>query len=366
MSEAKKVRVAINGFGRIGRAALKIALEKPEVEVVAINDLTNPVILAHLLKYDTTYGTYPRNVHILLDGKEVYLEQYRGDDDFYTQEAKEKHLVIDDKVTCQMFSEKDPTVLPWKELEVDVVLECTGFFTKDDAAKAHIEAGARKVVVSAPTKGGNAEMFLFGANHEEYDGQELVSNASCTTNCISPVLSVMHANFTVIKSLMTTVHAVTSGQNIVDGPPNPRKPDMRRARAAGWNMIPTSTGAAKATTKVIPALEGMLDGVAIRVPVITGSLADITMLVEKKTTVEEVNDALVAAARKSFYRNVLKTTYEPIVSSDIIGSTFSSIVDLSLTKVVDGDFVKVFSWYDNEWGYTNRLVEMSILTGTHK
>lgn len=362
MSETK-IKIAINGFGRIGRAAFKIAMEKTELEVVAINDLTNPVVLAHLLKYDTTYGIYPREVKVNIDGKDINLDDFRGDSEFYQNIGEKNTLVVDDDIKCHMFAEKDPTQLPWKDLGVDVVLECTGFFTKDDAAKAHVQAGAKKVVVSAPTKGGTAGTFLIGGNHDKYDGNELVSNASCTTNCISPVMSVMEKNFGILKSAMTTIHAVTTTQNLLDVAPGPRKPDMRRARAATWNMIPTSTGAAKATAEVIPELDGIFDGIAIRVPVITGSITDVTMVVEKKTSVEEVNQAFVAAMKDPFYKGVLKATYEPLVSSDIIGSTYSSIVDLGLTKVIDGDLVKILAWYDNEWGYSNRLVEMAMLTG---
>ena len=357
---SQKVRLAINGFGRIGRDAFKIALENPSIEIVAVNDLANPVVLAHLLKYDTAYGTYPRDVAIKLDDKTISLSSNRGDPEFFKQSGQDNYIVVDDALSFKVLAEKDPAALPWKELGVDVVLECTGFFVKDDAASAHITAGARKVIVSAPTKGGNAETFLLGANHEAYSGQELISNASCTTNCISPVISVLHSKFKVLKAGMTTVHASTSGQNVVDGPPNPRKPDMRRARAAAWNIIPTSTGAAKAAGKVIPDLKSTFDGIAIRVPIITGSLSDITMIVSKKTSVEEINNALIEASKKPFYKKVLTTTYEPIVSSDIVGSTYSSIVDLSMTKVIDGDLVKVLAWYDNEWGYSNRLVELAV------
>jgi glyceraldehyde 3-phosphate dehydrogenase len=296
-----------------------------------------------------------------MDGKDIYLHDSKGNPEFFTQLGKEHHLIVDNALACVLLSEKDPVNLPWKDLDVDVVLECTGFFVKDDAAKAHIEAGAKKVVVSAPTKGGTAQTLLLGANHDSYSGNDLISNASCTTNCVSPVVSVLHKKFGIVKSALTTIHAVTAGQNVVDGPPNPKKPDMRRARAAGWNMVPTSTGAAKATAEVIPELKGMFDGIAIRVPIITGSISDITMLLAKKTTVEEVNNALEEASKKPFYEGILKTTYEPIVSSDIIGSTYSSIVDLSMTKVIDGDLVKILAWYDNEWGYSNRLVEMALL-----
>ncbi len=351
-------KIAINGFGRIGRAALKIALEKPDLEVVAINDLTNHRVLAHLLKYDSAYGIFPKEVYIEEDGKKVYLTASKGDSEFFTQSGQDNFLVVDKK-RIKVLSEKEPANLPWKELEVDVVLECTGFFVENDSARAHIDAGAKKVIVSAPTKGGATETFLLGVNEESYKGQDVISNASCTTNCISPVVALIHSNFKVLKAVMTTVHAITSGQNVVDGPPSPRKPDLRRARAAGFNMIPTTTGAAKATTQVIPELKGLFDGVAIRVPIITGSISDVTMLVEKKTTAEEINETFVKAMKDPKYEGILAATYEPLVSSDIIRSPFSAIVDLSMTKVIDGDLVKVMAWYDNEWGYSCRLVEMA-------
>ena len=353
-------RLAINGFGRIGRASLKIAYQKPDVLVVAINDLTNPRILAHLLKYDSAYGIYDKEIYIEEDGKRVNLSDNKGDQEkFFSQTGKENYIVVDGKKT-RVFSEKDPAALPWKDLTIDVVLECTGRFTKDDAALSHVTAGAKKVVVSAPTKGGSIQTFLMGVNEDMYLGQNAVSNASCTTNCISPVVRVMHTNFKILKSVMTTVHAITAEQNVVDGPPPPLHPDMRRARASAFNMVPTSTGAAKATTQAITDLEGKFDGIAIRVPVITGSISDVTMVVGKKTTVDEVNAAFLKAKTDPKYKGVLDATFEPIVSSDIIGSPYSAIVDLSMTKVIDGDLVKVLAWYDNEWGYSNRLVEMAL------
>ena len=353
-------RLAINGFGRIGRASLKIAYQKSDVLVVAINDLTNPRILAHLLKYDSAYGIYDKEIYIEEDGKRVNLSDNKGDQEkFFSQTGKENYIVVDGKKT-RVFSEKDPAALPWKDLTIDVVLECTGRFTKDDAALSHVTAGAKKVVVSAPTKGGSIQTFLMGVNEDMYLGQNAVSNASCTTNCISPVVRVMHTNFKILKSVMTTVHAITAEQNVVDGPPPPLHPDMRRARASAFNMVPTSTGAAKATTQAITDLEGKFDGIAIRVPVITGSISDVTMVVEKKTTVDEVNAAFLKAKTDPKYKGVLDATFEPIVSSDIIGNPFSAIVDLSMTKVIDGDLVKVLAWYDNEWGYSNRLVEMAL------
>ncbi len=354
-------RLAINGFGRIGRASLKIALEKDGVEIVAINDLTNPRILAHFLKYDSAYGVYEKDVWVEEDGKIVKLEDNAGEKDFFSQTGKENYLVVDGKKS-RVLSEKDPLKLPWGALKIDTVLECTGRFTENDSAKAHITAGAKKVVISAPTKGGDTQTFLIGVNDSQYLGQNIISNASCTTNCISPVIAVMHSKFKVLKAVMSTVHAITANQSVVDGPPTGDKPDMRRSRAAGYNISPTSTGAAKATIKAIPELEGKFDGIALRVPIITGSISDITMLVEKKTTKEEVNKVFLEAKNNPFYKGVLDATYAPLVSSDVIKSNYSAIVDLEMTRVVDGDLVKILAWYDNEWGYSNRLVEMAILT----
>ncbi|MBN1162851.1 type I glyceraldehyde-3-phosphate dehydrogenase [Patescibacteria group bacterium] len=330
------VRIAINGFGRIGRASFKIALDKG-IEVVAINDLSDLESIAHLLKYDSAYGIYQ---------KEVSYD--------------DSHVIVDSKKYV-VLSEKEPAKLPWKEYEVDVVLECTGRFVKDNAAKAHLEAGAKGVIVSAPTKGDNNDIqtFLKGVNQDQYLGQNAISNASCTTNCVAPVTHVIHKSFKVIKSAMTTIHAVTAEQNLVDGFPPPIHKDLRRARAAITNMIPTTTGAAIATTKVIPELKDKFDGIAIRVPVLVGSLTDTTYLVEKKTTVEEVNQKFVEASENSFYKGVIAVSDKPLVSSDIVGTTYSAIVDLNMTKVIDGDFVKVLAWYDNEWGYSHRLIDMA-------
>jgi len=320
------VRLAINGFGRIGRATLKIILSNysDKIEIVAINDLTDTETLKHLFKYDTAYGKY--------------------------EEKIPEHI--------KMISEPDVAKLPWKDLDIDVVLECTGRFVKDGAAKTHIEAGAKKVVVSSPVKGsGNIQTFLKGVNEDQYLGQNVISNASCTTNCVSPIISIINNDLKVLKAVMTTVHAITSTQNVVDGPHK----DLRRARAAGYNIIPTTTGAAIATTRIIPDLENKFDGIAIRVPVITGSLVDVTMLVEKKTTVEEINNIFEKAKRNPIYEKIIDITHEPIVSSDIIKNSFSATIDASMTRVVDGDLVKILAWYDNEWGYANRLVEIALL-----
>ena len=328
----KMIKIAINGFGRIGRTAFKLALENKNLEVVAINDLTDAPTLAHLLKYDTVYGKY---------GKDV--------------SAKEGAIVIDGEEYL-ITAEPDPAKLPWKELEVDVVLECTGRFVKDGAAKAHIEAGAKKVIISAPAKGeGDINTYLLGVNEENYQDEDVISNASCTTNCIAPVAQIMHSHFGVEKAMMTTIHAYTANQNIQDGP----NKDLRRARAAAQNVVPTTTGAAVATTEVVPELTGLFDGMAVRVPVITGSLSDFTFLLKKDATAEEVNEVISEAIKNPRLLNILEATNEPIVSSDIIGNPKSGIVDLSLTKVVGGNMVKIVVWYDNEYGYSNRLVEMA-------
>ncbi len=332
------LKVAINGFGRIGRSAFKVALDshKNEVDVVAINDLTDAKTLSHLLKYDTAYGIYDKEVtsfgnNVIVDGKKFPIH-----------------------------AEKDPANLPWRELGVDVVIESTGRFTNKEGSTRHVKAGAKRVVISAPAKGGGVGTYLIGVNAEEDKGQEqIINNASCTTNCIAPVAAVINAKFGVAKAMMTTIHSYTADQNIQDGPHK----DLRRARAAAENIVPTTTGAAVATTEVIPELKGLFDGIAVRVPTLVGSVSDITLLLKKKVTVDEVNNAFKEAMKQPIYKGVLVATEEPLVSSDIVGRTESSIVDLSLTQVVDGDLVKVFAWYDNELGYSHRLVEQVIRAG---
>lgn len=324
-----KIRVAINGFGRIGRNAFKIMLESKSLEVTAINDLTDAKTLAHLLKYDTAYGVYEKEVS-WEDGNLVV--------------GKKKYPVL---------AEKDPTKLPWAEKKVDVVLECTGIFTKDGKARMHIQAGAKRVIVSAPAEGGGVKTFLLGVNDEEFEGDGVISNASCTTNCLGPVAQVILNEFGIKKAIMTTIHSYTQDQNLQDGPHR----DLRRARAAAQNIVPTTTGAAIAVTEVIPELRGKFDGIAVRVPTITGSLTDFTFLVNRNVTPEEVNEAFVKASQQPRFKGILGVTRDPIVSSDIIGSEYSAVVDLPMTRVTDGDLVKVLAWYDNEWGYSNRLVE---------
>lgn len=325
-------KIAINGFGRIGRAAFKVALTKSDVEVVAINDLSDAEALAHLLKYDTAYGRYDKAVS-----------------------AKEGAIVVEGK-KYPMLQEADPKKLPWGDLGVDIVLECTGRFVKHDDAKMHLDAGAKKVILSAPSKGGGVPTAILGVSEESvFSTGDFFSNASCTTNCITPVVDVIEKTFGIEKAMMTTIHSYTADQRLQDTPHR----DMRRARAAAQNIVPTTTGAAIATTEVVPTLKGKFDGLSMRVPTIVVSLSDMTFLLKRDTTVEEINMALTEASQEERFSGIFGVTNEPLVSSDFIGDSRSSIADLSLTKVVDGNLVKVVSWYDNEWGYANRLVEMA-------
>lgn len=337
----KKINLAINGFGRIGRQAFKIALEAPEIEVVAINDLTSPEVLAQLLKYDSNYGVYSRKV-----------------------ESDQSHIIVDGKKIV-VTAEKDPANLPWAKMNVDVVIESTGRFTDYEKASAHLKAGAKKVVISAPTKdGGMTKTFVLSVNDQNYNGEQIVSNASCTTNCITPVAQVLHDSFGIKKVMMTTVHSYTAEQNLVDGPPpGGHSTDMRRARAAAQNIVPTSTGATIAATEAIPELQGLFHGLSIRVPTPVGSLSDFVVLLGRKATREEINQAFIDASKTDRYKGKLSVSNDPLVSSDIVGNPSSAIVDLELTQVIDGDFAKVVAWYDNEYGYSNRLVEEAILVG---
>lgn len=333
------LKVAINGFGRIGRTAFKVAIDKHanDLEIVAVNDLGDSKTLAHLLKYDSNYGIWNHEVS-----------------------AQDSNIIVDQKA-YKVLSEKDPANLPWRDLGVDIVIESTGKFTKGEQASAHIKAGAKRVVISAPVSedGDGVNTYLLGVNADKYSGEEIISNASCTTNCVAPVAAILHAKFGILKAMMTTTHAYTQDQNLQDAPHK----DLRRARAAAQNIVPTSTGAAISTTEVIPELKGKFDGSAIRVPVSVGSISDFTFLLEKKVTVEGVNQALKEASQSDQYKGILAVTEDPIVSLDIVGRSESAIVDLSLTQVVDGDMVKVFAWYDNEFGYSNRLVEQVINVG---
>lgn len=326
-------KVAINGFGRIGRTAFKIAFARTDLEIVAVNDLTDTKTLAHLLQHDSSYGRYERAVSyddtgIIVDGKHI-----------------------------KVHAEADPANLPWGDLGVDVVIESTGFFVDPAKARAHITAGAKRVVISAPAKGEGADTIVLGVNDDKLSEgtTDVVSNASCTTNCITPVMGVIEAHFGVEKAMMTTVHSYTASQRLQDAPAK----DLREARAAAENIVPTTTGASIAAAKALPALEGRFGGMSVRVPTPVVSLSDITVVTKRPVTVEEVNQVFRAAANEAYYQGILTVTDEELVSSDFKGDPHSAIVDLPLTAVVGGNLLKVVAWYDNEWGYTNRLVELT-------
>ena len=340
-SNGKKVRVAINGFGRIGRAFLKLAWERPEIDIVAVNDLGSIDSLSYLLKYDTVYKTWKHNVsttknNIVIDGKEVLY-----------------------------VSEKDGTKLPWKQLEIDVVVESTGLFTSYEGSKFHLDAGAKHVVISAPAKDGDGAQqtptILMGVNEDKLGTAPITSNASCTTNAASPLIAILHEAIGIEKAILNTVHGYTASQALVDGP---SKKDLREGRAAAQNIVPSSTGAAIAVTKAFPDLEGLFDGISIRVPVPAGSIVDVTFIAKRPTTTEEVNEILKKAAMDPRWHSIFSVTDEPLVSSDILGTPFASIADLAMTRVVGANLVKVMAWYDNEYGYTHTLVEHVIKTGT--
>ncbi|MBR3322739.1 type I glyceraldehyde-3-phosphate dehydrogenase [Candidatus Saccharibacteria bacterium] len=327
------VKLAINGFGRIGRNAFKIAFEREDTEIVAINDLTDAKTLAHLLKYDSNYGTYSLTVdyddeNIIVDGKKI-----------------------------RVLAEKEPANLPWADMGVDVVIESTGFFTDPAKARAHIDAGAKKVVISAPAKGEGAKTIVLGVNEDEITADdEIISNASCTTNCIAPVMKVLEDNLGIEKAMMTTVHSYTASQKLQDAPAK----DLREARNAAENIVPTTTGASKAAALTIPSLKGKFNGLSVRVPTPVVSLSDITAISKRPTSIEEINDIFRRAAKEDYYQGILAATDEELVSIDYRGNAHSCIVDLKLTDVVDGNLIKVVAWYDNEWGYSNRLVELSV------
>lgn len=327
------IKIAINGFGRIGRNALKILMERNDAEVVAINDITDPKTLAHLLKHDSSYGVYARKVDF--------------DDD---------EIIIDDK-KIKIFAEKEPENLPWKDLGVDVVIESTGFFTKPEDARKHIKAGAKRVIISAPAKGDGAKTVVIGVNDETVeDSDEILSNASCTTNCIAPIMKVLEDNFGIEKAMMTTVHSYTGSQKILDAPAK----DLREARSAAENIVPTTTGASKAAALTVPSLQGKFNGLSIRVPTPVVSLSDITAIIKKDTTKEEINELFRRISKEPEYQGIIGVSEEELVSKDFVGDPRSSIVDLPLTDVVCGNMIKVVAWYDNEWGYSNRLVELAL------
>ena len=326
-----KTKIGINGFGRIGRNAFKLAFDRSDLEVVAVNDLTDTKTLAYLLKHDSNYGTYKYEVSyddtgIIVNGQHV-------------------------KVTA----EKDPAALPWGDLGVELVIESTGRFTDKESAELHIAAGAKRVVISGPTKSDGVDTIVLGANEDKVEGaSHVISNASCTTNSLGAVMAVLDAEFGVEKSLLTTVHSYTASQALQDAPAK----DLREGRNAAENIVPTTTGAAIAVTKTLPQLEGKFDGLSIRVPTPVVSLSDVTALLERDVTVEEINAAFKKAATEPYYQGILGVSEEPLVSRDYIGNSHSGVVDLLLTKVVAGNLVKVMVWYDNEWGYSNRLVEL--------
>ena len=335
-----KIRVAINGFGRIGRAFLKIAWERPEIEIVAVNDLGSLESLAYLLRHDTVYRNWGHDVQVV-----------------------GTNLVIDGK-TITFVSEKDTTKLPWKDHAIDVVVESTGLFTAFDKAKFHIDNGAKKVVITAPAKGSDGsvagETILLGVNEDKFGTCDITSNASCTTNAASPIIGIMSEALGIEKAILNTVHGYTASQSLVDGP---SKKDLREGRAAAQNIVPSSTGAAIAVTKAYPALEGLFDGISIRVPVPAGSIVDVTFISKRDTTAEEVNAILTKAAMDPRWAGIFAVTNEPLVSSDILGNAHASIADLEMTRVVGGNLVKVMGWYDNEMGYTHTLVDHVIKTG---
>ncbi len=333
-----KTRIAINGFGRIGRAFVRQAYDRGEIELVAVNDLGSLENLAYLLTYDTVYRRAPFKV-----------------------EAKDGKLIVDGK-EVRFFSEKEPQNLPWKDLDIDVVIESTGFFTEYEKAKAHLDAGAKHVVISAPAQGDETlgATVLMGFPEDILDTHAITSNASCTTNAASPLIAILDEAIGIEKAILSTTHAYTASQSIVDGP---SKKDMKEGRAAAQNIVPTATGAAKAVTQAYPSLEGKFDGISLRVPVPAGSIADITFIAKRATSKEEVNDILREASRSERWKGIFSFTDEELVSSDIIGERFASIADLGMTRVVDGTLVKVLAWYDNEAGYTHTLVEHAIKAG---
>lgn len=327
------MRIAINGFGRIGRQFFKVAFGKPEIDIVAINDLGDIKNIAYLLEYDTVYGHYDKKI-----------------------ETTENELIIDGK-SVKYFSEPEPEKNPWKDLKIDVVVESTGRFTSYEKAKAHLKAGAKRVVISAPVKDEETPTFTPNVGEEAATRSKITSNASCTTNAITPIAAIMCKNPGIKYSVLNTVHGITAEQSLVDGPMPPLHKDFRRGRAAGWNIVPTSTGAALAAAKAIPELKDKFDGIALRVPVMAGSILDFTFIAKRKTSAEEINNIFREEAKKPEWQGILETSDKPLVSSDILKNPHGAIVDLNLTRVVGGELVKVMSWYDNEWGYSEMLLK---------
>lgn len=331
-----KTRIAINGFGRIGRSAFKIAFERDDLEIVAVNDLTDVKTLAYLLQYDSNYGIYR-----------------------HTVEARGASLIVDGH-EVEVLSERQPENLPWKEKSVDIVVESTGFFTTKEGAGKHVQAGAKRVVISAPAKGDDVDTIVLGANGDKTkNSTEVISNASCTTNSLAAIMGILDAEFGVEKSLLTTVHSYTASQALQDAP----RKDLREGRNAAENIVPTSTGAAIAVTKTLPQLAGKFDGISMRVPTPIVSISDVTVLLGKDATVEDINAVFRKAVKDPVYAGIIDATDEPLVSRDFVGNSHSGIVDLPMTRVVGGNLAKVCIWYDNEWGYSNRLVELTSKVG---
>ena len=330
----RRIRIAINGFGRIGRPTLRVALEKDDLEIKAISDLTEPKVLAHLLKYDSLYGRYKKKID-------------------YTKDS----LIVEGK-EIKVYAEKEPFKLPWKNLDIDLVLESSGRFTDLEGANQHLKAGAKRVIISAPSKDQDIPTYILGVNEKNLDPKKkIISNGSCTTNCLAPVTKILNDEFGIEKCFMTTIHSYTNDQRILDL----AHQDLRRARAAACNMIPTTTGAIRSVIAAIPSLKGKLQGISIRVPTPVVSLIDLVAQIKKKTNVEEVNKVFIKQSQGKL-KNILRVTEEPLVSSDFIGDSHSAIIDLSFTEV-QGNLVKVLAWYDNEWGYANRYVEMAEYVG---
>ena len=333
------VKIAINGFGRIGRDVFKIAFERHDAEIVAINDLSTPHFLSHLLKYDSTYGIYNHEVS-----------------------ANNEHIIVNNK-KIPFFSEANPQNLPWKKLDVDVVIECTGAFTDPAKASSHIASGAKKVVISAPANSEDVKTIVLGVNEDAINSSdEIVSNASCTTNCVAPIIKILEEHFGIEKVMMTTVHSYIPSQRLLDKPAK----NLRESRSAAENIIPTSTDTPKNTTLAIPSLAGKITGLSIRVPTSIVSLSDITAVIKKDTTKEEINEIFRQAAKEPFYQGILGVSEAELVSSDFRGDAHSCIIDLPLTNVVGGNLIKIVAWYDNEWGYSNRLVELATDFGKEK
>jgi len=325
------LNVAINGFGRIGRAALKIICAKKNLRLVAVNDLASSENSVYLLKHDSVYGNYKNKIIL------------------------QKEVLTIGKNKIAMLHEADPSKLPWKKLNVDVVIECTGRFTKKEEAEKHLVAGAKKVIISAPTKSPDILTVVKSVNHEKAQGEKIIANASCTTNCIAPIMAILDEKFGVEKSLLTTIHAMTASQRTVD---SANEKDWREGRSASQNIIPSTTGAAIATTLVLPELKNKFDGISVRVPVVCGSLSDIVAVLKKNVTVYELNKVFISASKSAKYRGIVGVSEDQLVSADILGTTYSTIIDLPFTKVIGGNLIKILAWYDNEWGYANRLVEM--------